>query len=227
MVLYYNYCMNRIDDVYIITRGAFGENTYIVKYDADKCIIIDPGLEGKSLLSYVNDNNLTLTGTILTHNHFDHIAGLTKEMLHKKIYMSEIDKTDLLDINYTTLMYNTYGHLLIENQNDFNTFFDMNKQNSNNILSVKDGDTILDMFTVLFTPGHTKGSICLINDSSKTVFTGDTLFLDGYGRYDLPGGDYNTLMQSLKRLVKLPQDYIVYPGHGGKTTIQNEMELYS
>lgn len=218
--------MKKIDKINVITQGAFGENSYIVTYDKDKCVLVDPGLNGEALLKHIGDNNLELTLTILTHNHFDHIAGLNNEILSRKVYMSEKDKNDLLDIKYTTLMYNAYGYQLIENEKDFKTFFKMLIENKSNIITVKDKDTILDLFTVMETPGHTVGSICLINKPAEIIFTGDTLFNNGYGRYDLPGGNYDTLIASLKKITSLPSSYTVKPGHGNDTTIDKEKHNY-
>lgn len=216
----------KIKSIHTITKGAFNENTYIVEYEDRSCILIDPGLDGDGILKFIKDNDLTLKGTVLTHNHFDHIAAINKEILEGKIYMSLTDKADLLDSSYTTLMYNTYGHYLIENEDDFKSFYSLILSKKDNIIGVKDAEVIQDAFKVIFTPGHTKGSICLLDDDNNVIFTGDTLFKDGYGRYDLPGGDYKTLMGSLDALLKLPEHLKVYSGHGGVTTIGNERKHF-
>jgi glyoxylase-like metal-dependent hydrolase (beta-lactamase superfamily II) len=89
---------------------------------------------------------------------------------------------------------------------------------------LKDGEKIGD-FKVISTPGHTPGGLCLYNEKEKIVFTGDTLFAGDYGRTDLPGSSETEMVASLKKLLKLPPETVVYPGHGYTTTIGNEQNL--
>ena len=180
--------------------GALETNCYVVYDEASKaCALVDPGAMPQVILDTLTKNDLTLQKILLTHAHFDHTGAL--RALHEKfpdvpIYVNAQDTDETLNMSQGNLVYT-------------DTFLD--------------GDEISMpplTFRVLATPGHTRGSSCLI--CGDTIFSGDTLFEGCCGRTDLPGGDGAQMLASLKRLAELPGDYHVLPGHGGDTTLERE-----
>ena len=181
--------------------GVYQANCYIIREEnSTSCCVLDPGGEAKKVLEFMQVRNLTLDAILLTHGHFDHV-GAVKE-LHEatgcKVYLCAEDLS--LPAKWTAgeLTYtDTYGE--------------------GDVLELS-GLTI----RVLHTPGHTAGSVCLLVDD--TLYTGDTLFARSCGRTDLPGGDSQVILRSLRRLNDLEGDYTVCPGHSGSTTLSLERE---
>ena len=181
--------------------GVYQANCYIIREEhSTSCCVLDPGGEAKKVLEFMQVRNLTLDAILLTHGHFDHV-GAVKE-LHEatgcKVYLCAEDLS--LPAKWTAgeLTYtDTYGE--------------------GDVLELS-GLTI----RVLHTPGHTAGSVCLLVDD--TLYTGDTLFARSCGRTDLPGGDSQVILTSLRRLHDLEGDYTVCPGHSGSTTLSLERE---
>jgi len=189
--------------------GPLASNCYIVGDEATKeGVIIDPADEAGEILQGIKELGLTVRLIALTHGHPDHIAAL-KEV--KEATGAEIAvHTAEAEYHQQQAMALAFG------------FHCPTPPPPDRLL--KDGDSI-DIgelhFAVIHTPGHTPGGICLYGHG--VLFSGDTLFNYGIGRYDLPGGDYAQLMNSLKTtLMALPDETIVYPGHGPKTTIGAE-----
>ncbi len=190
--------------------GPLASNCYIVGSGSNKeGMIIDPGAEAVVILKKVDDLGLDIKYIVLTHGHIDHVAALkeVKEATGAKVAIHADDASSL------------------QGQAFFAEQFGLSYQvppSPDRLL--KDGDSI-DIgdlhFLVLHTPGHSPGGICLLGQG--VVFSGDTLFNYGIGRYDLPGGDYNQLMKSIDtKLMVLPDETTVYPGHGPGTTIGAE-----
>jgi len=187
--------------------GIYGANCYIIGCpETKKAAVIDPGGEHKKILEALKQHDLTLDVIVLTHGHMDHIGGLCglSEETGATIAIHADDQKMLEDprINLS----NSMGGGDISLKAD---------------RLLKDGDKI-DFgklrLKVIHTPGHTPGGICL--KMGENLFTGDTLFLRSVGRTDLAGGDQNALTQSIKKkLYKLPEDTIVYPGHGPESSI--------
>ena len=181
--------------------GVYQTNCYIIREkNAASCCVLDPGGEGKKVLEYLKNHDLTLDAVLLTHGHFDHVGAVRElaEATGCKVYLCPEDLT--MPEKYTAgkLCYtDTYG------EGDVLHFA---------------GLTI----RVLHTPGHTPGSVCLIAEDS--MFSGDTLFAGSCGRTDLPGGDHGAILASLRRLDGLEEDYTVYPGHSGSTTLSREKQ---
>ncbi|MBI2830732.1 MAG: MBL fold metallo-hydrolase [Chloroflexi bacterium] len=192
--------------------GPFVSNCYIVGSESTKeGMIIDPGADGKQILRKVESLGLDIKVIVVTHTHVDHIGAL-KEVkdgtgaqvaVHADDARSLSKRDPLMSMLIPGLSYPAppAPELLL-----------------------KEGDKIEvgDLsFTVLHTPGHTPGGICLVGHG--VAFTGDTLFNFGIGRTDFPGGSYDQLMNSIHtRLMSLPDETVVYSGHGPESTIGDE-----
>jgi len=194
------------------TVGPLLTNCYLVACEKTfEALIIDPGFikrEGDYILSEIDKRRLRVKFILNTHGHADHISGNAwiKEATKAKILIHQGDVEMLSDPlkNFSLLL----GSPLVSPPPD---------------LTLKDGDVLrvgsLE-FRVLHTPGHTVGSISLYCRGEKTVFTGDTLFARSIGRTDLLGASYKSLISSIReKLLSLPDETIVYPGHGEETTI--------
>jgi glyoxylase-like metal-dependent hydrolase (beta-lactamase superfamily II) len=190
------------------------ENTYVVYDESGECVIIDAGCsnerENKILQNAIADKNLKPKKLICTHGHFDHIMGnrFVCEYFNIETY---INKDELSNFERAT-SYSSYFDVAISKPPIPDNFLNDGDE-------IKFGNSFLK---VIFTPGHTKGGICLYSEADKLLFSGDTLFADSVGRTDLPGGDYDALMNSIKKLMQLPEDTNVFCGHGQKTTIGYE-----
>lgn len=193
------------------------ENTYIV-YDNDtrECIIFDPGCytpaEEQKLVATIEEHQLKPVKLINTHCHFDHIFGndFVAKKYGLKLGIHELETT-VLEMGPVTVQ--MYGLPPMTPSPPADYF-------------IAEGDTITlgdNTFSVLFCPGHSPGSICFHNAADGYVIAGDVLFDGSIGRTDLPGGDHQTLIGSiLTKLMPLPDNTVVYPGHGGSTTIGKE-----
>ena len=182
-----------------LTLGAYETNCYILWADgSDRCVVIDPGYEPETVLAQVAKTGKALEAILLTHGHFDHV-GAVREIFGKTdcdVYLCPADREMPEEMTAGPLCY-THSY------------------QEGDVLTLA-GLTI----RVLHTPGHTPGSVCLM--AEDTLFTGDTLFAGSCGRTDLPGGDWPAILNSLRRLKVLQNDYTVYPGHGGSTTLAEE-----
>jgi glyoxylase-like metal-dependent hydrolase (beta-lactamase superfamily II) len=192
--------------------GPFASNCYIVGSESSKQgIIIDPGAEAKLILRTVNDLGLTIHLILITHAHIDHIGALApvKEGTGAKFAIHEAEAAAGLGM-FSRMLSSMSG----------GSFSQPPKPER----LLKDGDNIdIDdlSFTVLHTPGHSPGGISLYGQG--ILFSGDTLFNHGIGRTDFPGCSYEQIMDSIKsKLMTLPDETIVYPGHGPATTIGEE-----
>jgi len=190
--------------------GPFASNCYIVGDEANKeGMIIDPGAEANRILKNVNDLGLEIKFIVLTHVHVDHIGAL-KEVTEATGAEFAVHADDAKSLQARP-------------SSDMSPFFTPQTPPPPDRL-LKGGDSI-DVgnlhFLVLHTPGHTPGCICFLGEG--VVFSGDTLFNFGIGRTDFPGGSYSQIMNSIHtKLMILPDDTIVYPGHGPDTTIGTE-----
>lgn len=205
--------------IVIFQFSLFGINTYLIFDSPSKeCVIIDPGMstpeEESAIEKYINENGLKLTKIINTHLHIDHAAGIP--FLRKR-----------------------YGAPLLSNKGDEELGsridlqarmfgLDLNLDQIEISQYLNDGDKIKignENLEVIGVPGHSQGSIALYSEKDKFLISGDALFKGSIGRTDLPGGNYRQLMHSINnRLLTLPADTVVFPGHGPATTIGEELK---
>jgi hydroxyacylglutathione hydrolase len=198
------------------TFNQFQENTLVVYDNTKECLIIDPGCysenERTELRTFIMSEGLKPVKLINTHCHIDHVLGnkFVSELWDLELY---IHKEDLP---------------VLENVKDISGFFGF--ENYERSPSPKhflaQGDTLNfgdSSFDILFTPGHAPGHICLLSKKDGFIIAGDVLFNGSIGRTDLPGGDYDTLIESIKtKLLPLDENTIVYCGHGPSTSIGKE-----
>lgn len=192
--------------VQIFTVGRLSTNCYVVSCpETAEAIVIDPGFEvafeAEKITEYISATSLNVKFIVNTHGHADHISGdrILKIKFAVPICIHKFDAKCLADFG--------------------------NDLSSTNIL-LEDGNSLefgRITLTVMHTPGHTLGSISLINGG--IVFTGDTLFAGGIGRTDFPGDSYGDMKTSLLRLMDLPDTYVIYPGHGRASTIGKEKRI--
>lgn len=195
----------------LLPLGSFQTNCYLVGSETTKeGIVIDPGSDPLLILDQVRQSGLKINLIVNTHGHVDHVLGIesVQRALGAKFAIHE-DELPILEAAPAS-------HAMWFGKPS-------NPVPKPDIL-LKDGDIIEAgdvKLQVIHTPGHSPGGICLYTEG--VLFSGDTLFNFGIGRYDFPGGDYDQLMQSIRtRLLSLPDDTVVLPGHGPDTTIGEE-----
>lgn len=204
------------------TFNHFEVNTYVIVDEATRqCAIVDPACEASfedaQLTQYIEQEHLHVSHILLTHAHVDHIAGLRQVCEHYKLPVSmHAEGRKLLK------QAEAYGSIMgfaVDNMGDLAVA----EIEDNQILHI--GDTEIEC---RYVPGHCPGSMCYVLPQEKAVITGDALFHFSIGRTDLPGGDYPTLIEKLKtRVLPLPDDYRVLPGHGIASQIGKEKKYNS
>lgn len=199
-----------------IVFNIFGENTYIIWDDITKeTIIVDPGCayndEEEQLSNFIVEHGLNIKYLFNTHCHIDHILGnsFVKESYNPEFLASE-DDVFLLDL----MLRQAESFGMTMKKSPYPDFFI-----KDNISILFSGHEIIP----LYTPGHSPGSYCFYFRDSRFCITGDVLFREGIGRTDLWGGDYNKLINSIQtKLFTLPDNILIYPGHGENSTIGYE-----
>ena len=191
-------------------------NCYIVVDEKTKeTMVVDPGGEVNKILEMLNILKIDEIKYIyLTHCHADHIGAVKelKEAKKGKILIHRIDKESLYNPNVSFTNWEQNG-LIVDADS---------RVEDNDLIHLGNIE-----FQIIHTPGHTAGSTCLYSEKEKLLFSGDTLFKGTWGRTDLPTGNFEDIIKSItNKLVTLPDDVIVYPGHGNSTRIKEEQPIY-
>ena len=203
--------------IHIFNFSLFGINTYVVSDpDTRQCAIIDPGMidreEERVMDDFLKRNNLKVTSIINTHLHIDHAVG---DSYLKNKYGVPVS-ANALDLPLGDRMQQQAAMFGIKGAFDgvvIDSFL-----NDGDVVNIGNGSLL-----VIQVPGHSQGSIALYDQKDGFVIVGDALFQGSIGRTDLPGGDFDTLISSIKNgLLSLPDSTVVYPGHGAPTTIGDE-----
>ncbi|WP_191560826.1 MBL fold metallo-hydrolase [Metabacillus idriensis] len=194
--------------------GPLQTNCYLISNSMKDCLVIDPGSEGPKLIQHIQKRGLKPIAILLTHAHFDHIGAVddVRDHYHIPVYIHRNEKKWLANPAMN-------GSAAFMSQT----------------ISARDADFLIDQetklsigsfsFQVYETPGHSPGSISFYFEESGIVVSGDALFAGSIGRTDLPQGDHQQLIKSIhQKLLALPEDTIVLPGHGPDTVIEIEME---
>ena len=205
-------------NVKIFTVNPFMQNTYLLYDETMEAIVIDAGFgnsgEEKIFLSFLEKNSLKLKRLINTHCHIDHIWGnkFVSERFGLEVEANQLETSN----NEGAEAYSSLFGISIPKPPAIGKF-------------INDGDLIEfgnSVLKALFTPGHTAGHICFYAEDEKILISGDVLFAQSIGRTDLPGGDYDTLINSINnKLMVLDDDVKVYPGHNEPTTIGRERKF--
>ena len=186
-----------------IVCGAYGENAYLLcPPGRDDCALVDPGDGYDAIRRALDSSGRRLTDILLTHGHFDHFLAaprLARET-GARVHVHLLDAPLLSDA--ANSQYNPLAASV--------PF----EAPAADCLYGREAEAAGMRFSVLHTPGHTPGGVCLLSEEDGLLFSGDTLFAEGYGRTDMYGGDMRALIASLQRLLTLPRTLTVYPGHG-------------
>ena len=193
--------------VHTLVLGSLQTNCYVVWAEgSSSCVVVDPAHSAEQILAFAARQGLQIAGILLTHGHFDHVGAVE----------------DLREATSCGLwMHNGDYQMRRDPMNDY--LYPLHDKDLGEITFCEDGDKISTpglTFTVLHTPGHSRGSVCYRVED--VLLSGDTLFAGGCGRTDLPGGDWATILVSLADLSELEDSLRVYPGHGESTTLARE-----
>jgi len=195
--------------------NPFQVNAYVLYDESGECVLIDPAVssdtELQQLTDFIKGNSLQPVLLINTHSHIDHLLGNDKVSQQFGLKLAA----------------HAAGQPFIDRANDSAARFGLNLTGIKNMDQLlEDGQEVTfgtSKLKVMYTPGHADGSICLYSDEAGIVISGDVLFNDSIGRTDLPTGNYDLLQKSIwGKLFTLPDETIVYPGHGPETTIGSE-----
>tara|TARA_X000000368_G_scaffold229326_1_gene181074 strand:+ start:7125 stop:7784 length:660 start_codon:yes stop_codon:yes gene_type:complete len=198
------------------TFNLFQENTYVIYDETKECIIIDPGCyteeERNTLKHFIISKELKPVKLINTHCHIDHILG-----------------NKFASRQWNIELYSHKAELpLLENSSEIGKIYGLEDYEESPYpkKNLSDGDILTfgkSSFEILFTPGHSPGHICLYNKKNNLIIAGDVIFQKSIGRTDLPGGDYDTLIQSINnKLLPLPNETKIFCGHGPSTNLGSE-----
>ena len=196
----------------MFTVGPVAENCFLFRHQgSDRALIVDPGEEAPKLLGAIDQLGLKLEGILLTHTHFDHVGAVAPvaKATGAEVWVPELEKPVLADI-MSFVPWPGFG--------PFESYEAEHTVNGGERLELAGFE-----IDVLFTPGHSPGHVTYSIPEERALFSGDVLFQGSVGRTDLPGGDWGTLLESIRGLVdSFPPETTVYPGHMGITTLGAE-----
>ena len=197
-------------DIHRLPVGPFEANCYVFSNEPGRAVVVDPGAEPDTIADFLGQHKVVPAAYVLTHGHLDHISALG--VLYARFPAPvAIHANDL--------------EWAFDSANQIVPFYPPPQRPAEIARVLQGGETFVDAgvsYTVLATPGHSPGCVCLHSPADKILLSGDTLFAGSVGRTDLPGGDSRTLSQSLQLLAALDERTQVYPGHGEATDIGRE-----
>ena len=190
--------------------GAFAANCYVIRNGGKHALVVDPGAEAGRIIAFLRERDVDVVAYILTHGHMDHVSALADVhrafpapvALHPKDAAWAFTPANQMPPHYDVPEAPPHLERVLEDKQEWN-------------------DIGLTYHT-LFTPGHAPGHIAFHFPTERVLMAGDLLFQGSVGRIDLPGGNRSDMQASLQRIVQLPDDTVVYPGHGPATTIGQE-----
>lgn len=206
--------------IHTFPLGQMQANCYMLEKDG-KCLLIDPADSADFILEKIQTQNLELVGIVATHGHFDHIMAVGEIQLsypHLPLHIHKKDEFLLSRVAETAEHFLGYNPMVMP----IRLKASLRETSRRNVFTI-DNFT----FQVIHTPGHTPGSCCIYFEKEKILFTGDILFQGGIGRYDFSYSDKDELKSSLEKILKLPGETTIYPGHGEESCIEYEQEVIS
>ncbi|MDO4536412.1 MAG: MBL fold metallo-hydrolase, partial [Clostridium perfringens] len=196
--------------------GTFTTNSYfLIDTETKHGYLIDPGAEANKLLSYIKENNLIIEKILITHSHFDHIGAVNEinEALNIPVYVHEEGKKYIQ--NTTWNLSSSCGEHITIKATNYMKNNDVIKSETSSALTLK----------VIHVPGHTLDGVIFYSEDEKAAFVGDNIFYEGMGRSDFYGGDLVILVNGIiNKILTLPEDTMLYPGHGRSTTVKHEKD---
>ena len=192
-----------LDDLYA--------NTYVLIDSKKQCVVIDPAKANQSINNYIKKNELQLKAVLITHGHMDHMRGADAiiDEFHCPLYIGFYDADKLLD---------PYGNCSLFLGNEMTIKAKPETLSDKQVLNLLEED-----IQIIETPFHTSGSVCYYLKDSQTLFTGDFLFAGSVGRSDLPSAKPRELSSSMSKILALPKETKIYPGHGKSSTLEIEL----
>lgn len=197
----------------VTVKGFNTENTYFyIDSKTNHGFLIDPGYEGEKHLEMIKENEWVIEAILITHGHFDHIGEVNflRNQLNCAVYAGEKAQIYFRNIEYN-LSYMT-GHEI--------TIIDYSPVKEGEKIVLKANNNFY--LEVMNTPGHTMDGVVYYNKEEKIAFVGDTIFKGTYGRTDLPGSSEDEIQESIKKILNMDEDMILYPGHSAETSVREE-----
>ena len=211
-----------------VVVGPMHTNSYIYSEWKKECVLVDPGAESELLLQHLTLINMKPRGIVLTHGHIDHVSAAMAVQRHYR----DLGLTIKIAIHAADAKYlgenAGAAHTASFGDNEGSGFAPFDSEIDylpEPDIIVSDGDTLFDAdLRIIHTPGHTPGSVCVYSESQGLVFSGDTLMFEDVGRTDLPEGDGEVILKSIREnIFVLPEETRICPGHGPFTTVEREI----